>query len=143
MKTRTRLATAFLALAATAVAAHAAERSAERGERAAFRFEQADADKSGDVTFEEFAAVMNDRLAKADADGDKRITVAEMADQIERARAENMARRIIARFDGNGDGVLTLEEIEAGQTTIFARLDRNADGKIVPDEMPKRGKPRP
>ena len=110
MKARTRLATAFLALAATAAAAQATERPGQRGERAQFRFERADADKSGDVTFEEFVAAMNGRLADADKGG--RVTVAEIAERIDQARIEHVARGGVARFNDNGDGVLTPEDIE-------------------------------
>ena len=140
MNTRTRLATAFLALAATSVAAQAAdEPPRDGGERATLRFERIDTDKSGDVTFEEFVAVMDDRFAGADEDGDGRMTVAEIADRIERARVERMARRIVERFDADDDGVLTAEEIKSSRQKLFAQLDRNEDGKLVQDEMPKRG----
>ena len=94
---------------------------------------------SGDVTFEEFAAAMKSRIGDADADSDGKMTVAEIAAEIERMRAERMARRMIERFDTDGDGMLTLVEIEARQKKMFALLDRNDDGKIVPEEMPKRG----
>ncbi len=99
------------------------------------RLERADADNSGDVTFEEFAAVMNERMGDADADKDGKMTVAEIADQIERMRAERMARRLIERFDTDGDGALTKAEIESRQKKMFALLDRNDDGKIVQEEM--------
>jgi hypothetical protein len=46
------------------------------------------------------------------------------------------------RLDANGDGMLTLAEIESRQKKMFALMDRNDDGKIVKDEMPsgRRGK---
>jgi len=53
-------------------------------------------------------------------------------------RAERMARRLIERFDTNGDGVLTAAEVESRQKKMFALLDRNDDGKIEKDEMPRR-----
>jgi Ca2+-binding EF-hand superfamily protein len=144
MNTRTRLATAFLALAATSVAAQASDKPLRGdGERATLRFERIDTDKSGDVTFEEFVAVMDERFAGADADGDGRMTVAEIADRIERARVERMARRIVERLDTDGDGALTAEEVKSSRQKLFARLDRNEDGKLVADEMPKRGMLRP
>jgi Ca2+-binding EF-hand superfamily protein len=138
MRKSTKLALAFLALAGTASGtATAADRRGD-GPRG-MMFERADADSSGDVTFEEFSAVMNQRIATADADGDGKMTVAEIASEIERMRAERRARRIVERFDTDGDGALTKAEIESRQKKMFALMDRNDDGKIVEDEMPRRG----
>jgi Ca2+-binding EF-hand superfamily protein len=141
MKKMTSIAMAFAAVAAVAGSvAQAADRTGRQAGPGRFNFERADADSSGDVTFEEFAAAMDQTLAKADADGDGKFTVAEIADAIQRARMERMARRMIARFDANGDGVLTKDEIEAGQKKRFDQIDANGDGKIEKTEMPVRKK---
>lgn len=138
MRKTTKYAFAFAAIAATlgsaAIAADGNQRRDHQG-----RLERADADKSGDVTFEEFAAAMNGRFANADADGDGKMTVGEIAGEIERMRAERMARRLIERFDSDGDGALTKAEVEARQRKMFALMDRNDDGKISADEMRRRG----
>ena len=135
MKSRTKLAVAFLALAGAATGvAHAQDRDERRGDR----FERLDADQSGDVTFEEFAAAMEGRIGSADADADGRMTVEEIADEIVRMRALRAARRMVERFDSDGDGALTTAEIESRQKKRFALLDRNDDGKIVEDEAPRR-----
>jgi Ca2+-binding EF-hand superfamily protein len=141
MKVSTKLAMAFLAMATTTgIPAFADDRTERRGERENFRFERADADSSGDITYEEFAAAMQKRIGTADKDGDGKMTIAEIASEIERMRAERMARRIVERFDADGDGMLTAVEIESRQKKMFALMDRNDDGKIVPQEMPRRGK---
>lgn len=140
MKISMKLAMAFLAVATTAgTSAFANDRPRDRGERGNFRFERADADSSGDVTYEEFAAAMKSRIGDADKDGDGKMTVAELASEIERMRAERMARRLIERFDADGDGMLTAVEIESRQKKMFALMDRNDDGKIMPEEMQRRG----
>lgn len=143
MKKSTKIAIAFLALAGTAgTAAWAADNNGRKGERHGDRqgmmFGRADADSSGDVTFEEFAAAMNKRIGGADKDGDGKMTVAEIADEIQRMRAERMAERIVERFDTDGDGMLTAAEIESRQKKMFALMDRNDDGKVVKEEMPRR-----
>jgi Ca2+-binding EF-hand superfamily protein len=137
MKKSTSLAIAFLALAGTASSAMAGNEG-RRGDMSGMRFERADADKSGDVTFEEFSAAMKTRMGTADADGDGKMTVAEIASAIERMRAERRAQRMIDRFDADGDGMLTLAEIEARQKKMFALMDRNDDGKVEKEEMPDR-----
>jgi Ca2+-binding EF-hand superfamily protein len=141
MRTSTKLALAFLSLAGVAgTAAHAADDQPGRhGPRAGMmRFDRLDADRSGDVTFEEFSTAMKSRIGQADRDGDGKMTVAEIASEIERMRAERIARRIVERFDTDGDGMLTAAEVESRQKKMFALLDRNDDGKVVKDEMPRR-----
>lgn len=140
MKTTTRLAVAFLALAGAAGGVAQAQDRRNDGERGpGMRLERADADNSGDVTFEEFQAAMKNRMGGADANGDGKMTVEEIAVEIQRQRSERMARRMIERFDVDGDGALTMAEIENRQKKQFALLDRNDDGKISDEEMPKRG----
>lgn len=138
MTSKIRIAMAFLAVAASAATASAADRNMDGKDRTAARFERADADSSGDVSFEEFSAALERRIGTADADGDGKMTVAEIAAQIEKSRVERMARRMIARFDTDGDGMLSMAEIEARQKKMFAWLDRNDDGTLQKDEMPGR-----
>lgn len=141
MKTKMKLTLAFLALAG--VAGTSAFAQGDRQPRdgregpGMTHLQQADADSSGDVTFEEFAAAMKTRIGDADADKDGKMTVGEVAAAIEKMRAERMARRIIGRFDTDGDGALTAAEIESRQKKMFALLDRNDDGKIAANEMPR------
>jgi Ca2+-binding EF-hand superfamily protein len=140
MKKSMKYAVAFLALAgAASTTAYAADRDGRHGPRAQMNFDRADADSSGDVTFEEFAAAMQSRMGAADVDKDGKMTVEEIADEIVRMRAVRQAERMIKRFDTDGDGALTTAEIEARQKKMFALLDRNDDGKLVQDEMPRRG----
>ena len=141
MRISTKLAMAFLAVATTAGApAFADDKPEGRAERGKQRFERTDADSSGDITFEEFAAAMKMRIGDADKNGDGKMTVAEIAADIERMRAERAAERMIQRFDADRDGMLTLVEIETHQKKMFALLDRNNDGKIVVEEMrPREG----
>ena len=140
MRKSTKTAFAFLAIAGAAGSvAHAADNRSPRGDgpRQGMRFERQDADSSGDITFEEFAAAINQRIGTADADKDGKMTVAEIASEIERMRAERMARQLVERFDNDGDGAITLAEIESRQKKRFALLDRNDDGKLVKEEMPR------
>lgn len=137
MKHATKLALAFGAFAALAAVPTAAQ---DRGPRGQERFERLDADSSGDISFEEFKAMFSNRidLDEADADDNGQLTVAEIADHIQRKRAERAATRLIERFDANGDGELSVAEIEDRQQKRFALLDRNNDGKLTEEEMPRR-----
>ena len=150
MKTSTKkipvkLALAFLTLAGiaggTAYAAGPGDSDGAGGPdgpRRMMRFDRMDKDSSGDVTFEEFSAALKSRFGDADANKDGKVTVEELAAEIERMRAERMAKRMIDRFDANGDGVLSADEVDSRQKKMFALLDKNDDGKIEKDEMPQR-----
>lgn len=148
MKNATKIALAFAAFAGLATAAYAQDRGGP-GPQGMFgpaslraNFDRADADKSGDVTYEEFAALFGDRFKKADADNNGELTVEEVAAGIERMMAEQMAMRVMERLDGNDDNKLTTAEIDSQQKKLFALGDRNDDGKIAQSELPERGEGR-
>ena len=141
MKRNLKIAIAFATLAGIAgTAAVAADRPGRDGMRGfgMMTFGSADADSSGDVTLDEFTAAVTGRLGKVDADDDGTMTVEEVAAAIERMRNQRRAERIINRLDADNDGVLTTAEFDAAQGRIFARMDRNDDGKVEKSEMPRR-----
>lgn len=98
-------------------------------------FERLDADKSGDVSFEEFLAAITGRLENADKDGDGKLTVAEISATIKGPKANQQAEALVARFDPDKDGTITLADVEARRKQRFAELDADADGKLVKEEM--------
>lgn len=139
-----KVAIAFIGIAALGTTAASADwrqhksRDGMRGNMLMENFDSADADSSGDVTLEEFEAAVAGRLGSVDTNGDKKLTVAEVAAEIERMRNERMARRIISRFDTNDDGELALDEVESRMRKMFALMDRDDDGTVAADEMNRR-----
>jgi Ca2+-binding EF-hand superfamily protein len=142
MKKSVKLALAFATLAGLAGSAAYAKDGPRRmdGPRGGpgMQFERTDADDSGDISFGEFAAAMDGRMGFADADSDGKLTVEEIAAEMQRQRNLRRAERLVQRFDADGDNVLTLDEIESHQRKVFALMDRNDDGMVVKDELPKR-----
>lgn len=143
--TSTRLALAFLTFAGliggTAYAAEA-NQGANSQQQSKVRFERMDKDQSGDLTFEEFASVMKMRFGRIDADQDGKITQSEISAVAQKMQSQQgqqgqMASRFMKRFDVNGDGVVTADEIQQRQKRMFARFDQNKDGKLEMAEMPK------
>ncbi|MGL4491043.1 MAG: EF-hand domain-containing protein [Rhizobiaceae bacterium] len=146
MKTTMKMALAFATLASLAGSAHAQSGPEDTDRNKAgfgirqVNFEALDADKTGDVSFQEFKKAAGDRFQLADADKDGKVTVEEMAAAIEKTRAEKMANRMIKRFDVDGDGAVTQAEIDTNQQEMYALLDKNNDGKLVEAEMPAKKK---
>lgn len=119
--------------------AHATDNKSENSDqRSRMRFERLDRDRSGGLSFQEFSAMLRMRVEDADANRDGKIVAEELAAAFEQMRGRGMADRLMQRFDVNGDGVLTSDEIETRQKRMFARLDRNGDGSLEFSEMPKR-----
>lgn len=94
----------------------------------------------------------------ADADGDGKVTKAELATALERPRRDDRDK-MFAKIDANGDGTISKDEFAAfeppappGQEDgeknrrrpgpnvdeMFKRMDRNGDGSITKDEMAAR-----
>lgn len=48
--------------------------------------------------------------------------------------AKPRAERVFARFDANGDGQITRDEMKAKAAERFAKMDANADGQVTRDE---------
>lgn len=136
----------------------------ELPERFGQRIMQADADKDGVVTKEEFAEIakqmgggrggpggqqdVGQLFARADKNGDGKLTKDELPGPL--------AERLM-KADANGDGALTKAELEEARkkapgrpgpgaggrggfdpAQMFKRLDRNGDGKVGLDELPER-----
>jgi Ca2+-binding EF-hand superfamily protein len=147
MRKSTGMALAFLALSAAVTGAANADKRNGSGNAGMMGGPEdgmpslalADADKNGEVTFEEFKKAAGDRFVIADVNKDGKVTVGEMAAAIEKMRTERIAKRMIERFDADKDGAVTLAEIESGQKKIYALLDRNDDGRLVTDELPRHG----
>ena len=123
---RTILTLAFVTFAASAPS------QAATGDKI---FERLDADKSGDISYEEFVGEIRSRLEKADKDGDGKLTVEEISATFKGPKANQRAKGLVARFDPDKDGTITLADVETKRKERFAQLDANKDGKLVMEEM--------
>ena len=102
------------------------------------RWQRLDANDDGAIDQQEFVTVQ--RLKEADSDGDGTLTTDELIAMIEKQRVERMANRLTRRLDVDGDGKVTLAEVEKQKTERFALLDRNDDGKLERDELRRGGR---
>jgi len=82
---------------------------------------------------------MATRLEGADTDGDGLIGRDEIVAHLTKRAAERIATRadrMIAHHDGDGDGMLSTEEVQAAHGgRMFERLDADGDGAISREEF--------
>ncbi|NMN85482.1 MULTISPECIES: EF-hand domain-containing protein [unclassified Novosphingobium] len=86
---------------------------------------------AGTLTRDAFMARQTARIMAADADGDGRISRAEMAAA---AQGKRDPGPLFDRMDTNKDGYLDKDEIQHALAARFDRMDRNGDGVLTPDE---------
>ncbi|MBS7789517.1 EF-hand domain-containing protein [Roseococcus sp. SDR] len=91
------------------------------------RFNAADADRSGGLSLEEFAAL---RMRQGDAPGPR----PEYAQ-----RMEQMRGMMFRGLDADRNGQVTLVEIRPMVEARFRALDANGDNAVSRDEVPQRG----
>ena len=109
------------------------------GRRAERMLGRLDADDSGDISVEEFGESRLGWVTEADEDGDGVIAMEELTAAIEQRRQERREARLLARFDIDGDGEITVAELERHQEKRFALMDRNDDGVLSAEELNRRG----
>jgi len=106
----------------------------------------------------EHKAMMLDRFKEADANGDQKLTKAEMyqargkraseidtnndgtidAAEMDAARKEQRLKRMerfLSRLDTDGDGVVTTEEYARAGVHHMQRMDKDRDGAVTLEEM--------
>lgn len=103
--------------------------------------ERYDTDKDGKVTQQEIDKNRADWLAEADADKTGSLSLEEFKVLWLKARNEMMVREF-QFFDRDGNGQVTIEEYQGPMSDMVAERDRNADGALSEDDRPAKGEGR-
>ncbi|SEQ27532.1 EF-hand domain-containing protein [Thalassovita taeanensis] len=131
---------ATLALAGTTLTASAFGKERMHGHGGPrITFEEVDTNADGKVTPEEMQGHFKARFDEADTDKDGALSADEMTAQAQKRAAERMAKntaRMIKYRDENGDGKLSLEEMQPKRMgKMFSWMDANDDGAISAKEF--------
>lgn len=102
--------------------------------RAGAVFDRLDADGDGRISEAEVREARERRLSRMDRDGDGAVNRAEMRAHA-MARVERRVDRRFGRLDADGDGRVDAGEMETRAAVRFARADRNGDEAISRDEF--------
>lgn len=132
-QTRNSLLLALLAtgvLAAGTLAA-APQDDDHMGHGMARMMEKVDTNKDGNISRAEHDAMRSTHLAEMDGNGDGFVTFGEHKAAME----ARMAARFTQRHDENGDGRVSVDEIDAHHDGMFERMDADKDGIVTPEEM--------
>jgi len=114
--------------------------ASERTERGPGRFfGRMDADANGSITSEELGGERLELLRQADANNDGTLTEEELVTYVMNREFRRQAQRTAQRLDIDGNGTVTLAEIEDHQNKRFALLDRNNDNQLSQDELRRGG----
>lgn len=126
------------------------ERIAER------MLEHADADGDGAVTLEELQAARPERPGGPGGPRGGRLTPEALIEKFDENGSTELTENEVperlwerlSKADANGNGAVTLEELEAAKTqmadrprgpeALFERFDEDSDGKLSQDELPER-----
>lgn len=101
----------------------------EGGPRGGHMIEMFDQNGDGSITQDEVNASVAERFAQADADKDGRVTLDEFK-TYRLAEMQPMKVRAFQRIDRDGDGKVTRAEFDRVSERMFSRLDRDGDGGL-------------
>ncbi|HEX9791336.1 MAG TPA: hypothetical protein VGA60_11785 [Kiloniellales bacterium] len=165
MKTSTKIAVAFVALAGisgAALSAQADSRWSGRGDGPESRMQQAgsggmrhhggghedgrhmfrmlesfDVNGDGKLSQAEIDETRAERFTSFDADSDQTLTLAEYEQLWLAAMREKMVDRF-QDLDADGDAKITAEEFKAPFANLVRHMDRNDDGVVNREDSPRR-----
>lgn len=125
--------TAPAAPEAAQIAPSANKADGKDGRRMGHRMARLDTNNDGSVSQEEFASAS--RIKGADANSDGELTQDELIAMLQKRDYERQAERMSRRMDIDGDGKVTIAEIEQHRGKAFALMDRNNDGQLEGREL--------
>ena len=95
-----------------------------------------DANGDGKISLDEYLAAASARFQQIDTQKQGSVSADQIANSPKaHERIERRAAGLVKHLDAAGNGYVTQDEFVAAAKTRFAKLDRNGDGKLTPDEL--------
>jgi len=92
-----------------------------------------DLDMDGRVTRAELDQAISKRFAASAGRSQSMVLAQFITSEEQRYLPVNV--RVFRRLDVDGDGLLTIREYAAAETVLFAKLDKNGNGVVEPNEL--------
>jgi Ca2+-binding EF-hand superfamily protein len=100
------------------------------------KFDKIDSNSDGEVTRDEFATSARQHFATCDSNHDGFLTLTEMkASEVKKGAKGMSPTEKIKKFDTDGDGRLTIEEMTTGKQAMFDTMDKDQDGRLTESEF--------
>jgi Ca2+-binding EF-hand superfamily protein len=101
--------------------------------------QEMDTNGDGRISLDEYLAAASARFKSIDSQNKGSIDAADIASSKSAiARIDRRANAMVKHLDTAGNGYVTQDEFVAAAQKRFARLDKNGDGKLTPDELATR-----
>jgi Ca2+-binding EF-hand superfamily protein len=95
-----------------------------------------DTNGDGRISLDEFLAAATARFQQIDTQNRGSVTVDQIANSPKALeRMQRRAEHVVEHLDKANNGYITQDEFIAAAKQRFAKLDKNGDGKLTPDEM--------
>jgi len=95
-----------------------------------------DANGDGKISLDEYLAAASAHFEQIDAQNKGAVTADQIANSPKaHERIERRTEGLVKHLDTAGNGYVTQDEFVAAAKKRFAKLDRNGDGKLTPDEL--------
>jgi Ca2+-binding EF-hand superfamily protein len=95
-----------------------------------------DANGDGKISLDEYLTAATVRFQQIDKQNTGNVSADQIANSPHAAkRIERRAKGLVKHLDSADKGYVTQDEFVAAAKTRFAKLDRNGDGKLTPDEL--------
>jgi len=136
LKPRLLIAVPIAALALNVCAQDAAATPDARPGFFQHMLQKMDANGDGRISEQEFLAAASARFKTIDTNNTGSVDAQQMLNSP--AASEHLQRRaefMVRHLDKAGNGYITQDEVIAAAQKRFARMDRNGDGKLTPDEL--------